>query len=125
MTYDDFEPGHILGQADLLLRPSLLASWNLLFPDDANGGIMSHGMVAVVSMRAFFAAVPARPPGNVHAAQYFDLHRLPHVGDLLTTRVSCGGKEVRRGRRWVTFDTETTVADAPAFQGRMTILWAR
>ena len=107
LTYDDFEAGRSLGQAEFPLDGAVLDRWRRLFPNDELDGLMPHGMVAVVSMRAFFEVVPERPPGNIHAAQLFDMLRLPRSGETLTTRVSCLAKEIRRERKRVTFATDT------------------
>ncbi len=125
LTYDDFEPGSSLGQATFTLDEVALDRWRRLFPADDRQGVMPHGMLAVLSMRAFFKVVPDRPPGNIHAAQRFDLARLPRSGETLTTRVFCVAKEIRRERKRVTFGTETLGPHGPAFTSRMTILWAK
>ena len=125
LTYDDFEPGRSLGKAQFSLNQTVLERWCRLYPSDDLDGVMPHGMVAAISMRAFFEAVPERPPGNIHAGQMFELLRLPRSGETLTTRVCCLGKEIRRERKRVTFATDTTGLHGPAFSGKMTILWAK
>ncbi|MCC7427388.1 MAG: MaoC family dehydratase [Alphaproteobacteria bacterium] len=124
ITYDTLVPPQIMGAHELLLDADMFAHWRALFPDDDTGDAMPHGMVAAIVMRAYTAVLHPRPPGNVHAAQHFDLLRLPRLGERLTTRVTCLAKERRKGRGWVTFGTETEGEAGPAFSGRMTMIWA-
>ena len=124
LLYDDFAPGQAMGRAAYALDRDAVARWCCLFPDDDLGGLMPHGMIAVVSMRGYGEVIPLRPPGNIHAAQSFRLIRLPCIGEDLITTVSCASKEVRRNRRRVTLTTDTRGSKGPAFQGRMTVLWA-
>jgi hypothetical protein len=122
--YDDFVPGQVLGNATYRLDPAVVAQWRRLFPADDLGELMPHGMVAVVSMRAYGDVVPRRPPGNIHASQHFDLFRLPRIGGKLVTTMTCAAKEIRRERRRVTLAMETRGAEGLLFTGRMTVLWA-
>ncbi|MFH5926340.1 hypothetical protein [Roseomonas xinghualingensis] len=117
-------PGRLLGSAPYRLDPSVIAQWRRLFPADDLGELMPHGMVAVVSMRAYGEVVPHRPPGNIHASQHFALFRLPRIGGDLVTTVSCTAKEIRRERRRVTLAMETRGEEGFLFSGRMTVLWA-
>ena len=76
-------------------------------------------------MRAYVKIVNERPPGNVHAGQKFWVSRLPKLGDRLTTRLSCTGKEIKSNRRWVTFDANTVdAAGQLLFRGQMKTIWA-
>lgn len=125
ITYADFQPGELLGRSRFTLEAPVIEAWRRLFPADDHDGVMPHGMAAVISMRAYVDVVPDRPPGNVHAAQRFELLRLPRVGEVLVTIVSCLEKEIRRERRRVTLTTETTGDEGPTLRGRMTVLWAR
>lgn len=124
ITFDSLQPPQVMGQRELVLDASMLGAWCALFPDDETGGVMPHGMVAAITMRAYAEILQPRPAGNVHASQRFDLLRLPRVGERLTTTVTCLAKERRKGRAWVTFGVETEGADGPAFRGRMTMIWA-
>jgi hypothetical protein len=124
ITYDDFTPGAVMGRSEALLDDAKLAAWAALFPEDDLGGVMPQGMVAVLAMRAYAEVVQPRPPGNVHAAQRFDIFRLPRAGELLTTTITCLAKEIRRERRRVTLRMDCGGAQGPAFRGEMTVLWA-
>jgi hypothetical protein len=66
-----------------------------------------------------------RPPGNIHAGQKFWIPRLPELNERLVTSLRCIGKELRNGRRWVTFGTKTVdAARGVLFQGQMKMIWA-
>lgn len=122
--YEDFVPDEVLGSATYRLDPIAVAQWRRVFPADDLGELMPHGMVAVVSMRAYGEVVSRRPPGNIHAGQHFALFRLPRIGEELVTTVACAAKEIRRERRRVTLAMETRDKEGPLFTGRMTVLWA-
>lgn len=124
--FETFRPGEAIGARDYDLDAAALEDWLALFPADRDGALMPPGMMAAVTIRAYSDILLPRPPGNVHAAQSFTLRRRPRQGCRLTTTVSCAEKALRKGRRWVVFATETTDAStgAPAFSGRMTVIWA-
>ena len=124
ITYETFAPGQVMGSSEAVLDAAKLQAWQALFPEDDLGGVMPHGMVAAIAMRAYAEVVQPRPPGNVHAVQHFDLFRLPRAGETLTTTITCLDKEVRRDRRRVTLQMDCAGAEGPAFRGRMTVLWA-
>lgn len=124
-VYDSYTPGAFIGERDYLFDKAALDQWLALFPEDAGGERMPPGMMAVVAIRAYSDILLPRPPGNVHAAQIFTLHRPPRLGARLTTRLSCLSKELKGERRWVRFRSETADADGRvAFTGDMTVIWA-
>jgi acyl dehydratase len=125
ITYDSFTPGQVMGTREMVLDGAALKEWCELFPQDDLGGAMPHGMVAAISMCAYSEVLQPRPPGNVHAAQHFELLRLPRQGERLTTTISCLDKERRKGRPWVTLWMETAGPEGLAFRGRMTVIWAK
>ena len=124
ITYETFTPGEVMGSSAEVLDAAKLQAWQDLFPEDDLHGVMPHGMVAAIAMRAYAEVLQPRPPGNVHAAQRFELFRLPRAGERLTTTVTCLEKEIRKGRFRVTLGMETVGSEGPAFRGRMTVLWA-
>ncbi len=124
-TFDSFEPGREIGSRELTLDAALVARWCELFPADAACETMPTGMVAIVTSRAYSDVLKPRPPGNVHGAQRFEIGRLPVPGERLVTSVGCRSKEMKSGRRWVTFETTTTDASGEiCFRGFQTVLWA-
>lgn len=125
LTFASFAPGAVLGRRELVLDAAMFQRWFALFPEDEQGPVMPAGMVAAVTMRAYAEILTPRPPGNVHGAQRFEIHRLPRIGDRLVTEFGCADKSIRRERNWVTFETTTSGAGGePVFTGRMAVLWA-
>lgn len=126
ITFDDFVPGHCFGAIPITLDEQLWSSWIQLFPDDAAcAPDMPEGMTAVLVMRAYMELVAPRPPGNVHASQSFEVARLPRLGQTVTTAITCTGKELRNGRRWVDLATDSrNEGDEHLFTGRMRMIWA-
>ena len=126
ITFDDFQPGHSFGAAPVTLDDALFAKWTALFPDDdACAPDMPEGMIAVLVMNAYMELIAPRPPGNVHASQAFALHRLPKLGQTVSTTVTCTGKELRNGRRWLDLETQSHDEDGNfLFSGTMRMIWA-
>ena len=126
ITYADFAPGVVLGECPFAFTPEALAQWAALFPDDEEcQPTMPPAMIAMVVMRAFMQLMQDRPPGNIHAGQKFWIPRLPELNERLVTSLRCIGKELRNGRRWVTFGTKTVdAARGVLFQGQMKMIWA-
>lgn len=123
--FDTFEPGTLIGTRSLTLERALVERWLRLFPDDRDGERMPAGMTAAVYSRAYSDILLPRPPGNIHGAQRFKIARLPSIGDALVTDLSCESKELKGGRRWVRFSSETRGDDRTLlFSGLMTTLWA-
>lgn len=126
MTFDTFAPGHCFGSVPVTLDHRLWSNWTRLYPDDAScAPEMPEGMTAVLVMKAYMELVAPRPPGNVHASQSFEVTRLPTIGQTVTTSVTCTGKELRSGRRWIDLATDSHGADGEhLFKGRMRMIWA-
>lgn len=125
LTFESFRPGQELGRCTFALEPALLALWRRLYPYDDCGDLMPPGMASVVTMRSYMKILVPRPEGNVHAGQRMRIHRLPQVGETLTTTIGCADKAMRKGRRFVTFATRTDDAGgATVLSGTTTSIWA-
>jgi acyl dehydratase len=126
LTFDGFQPGHSFGEATVALDEAMMQRWVALFPQDAAcAPLMPEGMAAVMVMNAYMDLVGPRPPGNVHASQQFQLHSLPRIGQSVRTRVTCRGKELRNGRRWIDLETDSRdETGALLFTGAMRLIWA-
>lgn len=125
-VFETFEPGKLIGRRNMVLGRDLVEQWLTLFPADRDGDTMPPGMMAAVYIRAYSDILVPRPPGNVHGQQLFTVNRMPKIGDELVTELSCEGKELKGGRRWVRFGSETRRADGELmFSGLMTTLWAK
>ncbi|MPZ58908.1 MAG: hypothetical protein GEU91_20940 [Rhizobiales bacterium] len=124
-TFDVLQAGSLLGEHRFVFDEAALGEWTTLFPEDAGCPVMPPAMLAMVVMRAFISIMRDRPPGNVHAGQQFELLRLPVLNERLVTRLRCQSKDLRNGRRWVTFNSETSDDGGELrFSGVMTTLWA-
>jgi len=125
-TFDRFEPGQSFGVVPWTPDRAAFARWNALFrtcPDDQV--TLPAGMISMVALRAYMTLLDARPPGNIHAVQTMRIDLLPAIGTPLETELRCRSRELRNGRRWVTFETLTRTRDRVAcFEGGMTMLWA-
>ncbi|TVR12249.1 MAG: hypothetical protein EA385_00055 [Salinarimonadaceae bacterium] len=126
-TFDRFEENAVYGEHDFHVSRDKVSEWYELFPEEEEANeIMPVGMTTVVMMHAYGDLVTPRPPGNIHGAQRFEIHRLPRIGEILTTRVRCEGKEIKKGRGWVYLLFETRDAkDEIVFLGRFTSLPAK
>jgi hypothetical protein len=127
MTFDKLEPGAVLGEHAFALTDDAAAEWTALFPDDAEClPTMPPAMIAMVIMQAFVTLLHDRPQGNIHAGQRFWISRLPALNDQIVTTLTCAGKELRNGRRWVTFASDTNdAAGRLLFRGEMTTIWTQ
>lgn len=129
ITFEDFEPGTVLGESAEVFESALAQGWRDIFgdrPEDgAAGAAEGAGIAVVMMMRAYLAVVAPRPPGNIHAGQQFTLAAAPRIGEQLRTVVSCVGKELKRGRRHVVLRAEGTGdGGRPVYTGCMTLIWA-
>jgi len=130
ITFDDFQPGQVLGEAVSTFDDSMTQGWQQIFgvPEAGPGTAPAEGasLAVVLMMRAYCSVVTPRPPGNVHARQRFVLHDIPQPGESIHTVVACAGKEIKRERRYVELRTEGHGCDGrPLFTGDMTLVWAR
>lgn len=122
-TFADFEPGAPIGSIVLPLGPSLLSAWERIGHPVTNNRL-PPGLLVALLMRGYAQVVDRRPPGNVHAGltvEFLD-DRLSDNG--LRISVDCADTTLRKGRRWVEFDTEQWSGDRCLTRARLTLLWA-
>lgn len=126
IMFDDFTPGESFGAVPVVIDQDMILQWGALFPDDLKlGAEMPVGLTSAVAMNAYLELVAPRPPGNVHASQAFEMHKLPKFGDTIQTEVLCLSKELHKGRRWVELGTKSCdQAGELMFTGRMKLIWA-
>lgn len=118
-------PGHIYGTHSLMLDRALVDRWSHLYGEVRCGDLVPAGMLPVVSIRAYMALLPNRPPGGIHAGQQITIHELPRIGEETHTTLECGEKEVRGGRSWVRLlMTCTNDSGRILFNGIHTAIWA-
>ena len=109
-TFDHYEPGKTYGVKTFCVDEARVAQWRSVYPDDidpADPGAMPGGMLAMIVLDAVLTHHAPRPPGGVHGGQTFDVKRMPRIGEVLATEVSCLDKEIRSGRKWVRAQTIT------------------
>lgn len=129
ITFDDFRPGTALGEAIEVASDALVERWQRIFgtrhEDGAGGAAEGASLAVVLMMRAYLGVVTPRPPGNVHARQQFALQAPPRRGEAVRSVVSCVGKEMRRGRRYVELQVQGSGDGGRAiYTGRLSLIWA-
>ncbi|GAB7541521.1 hypothetical protein [Cupriavidus sp. 8B] len=126
LEFTALRPGRCYGTHELALTPELVEAWCKLYGAPLPTRDVPAGFLSVISIRAFMATMPVRPPGGIHAAQRFTIHALPRVGERVLTSVHCGAKEARNGRLWVDLEMKCRgAADRTLFEGVHKALWAR
>lgn len=126
-TYAHYEPGKVYGVQEFAVDDAVIAKWRSVYPDDNDPGVMPAGMLAMIVIDAVLTYNSPRPPGGVHGAQTWDVHRMPRIGETLLTEVSCLDKEIKKDRKWVRAATTTRSKDRGdiVFTGIMTTLVAQ
>lgn len=100
-------------------------------PDDAEGGLV--GSPTIVCLYGTPSAVLSGydpkvipPPGNIHYTQEYEFHEPVRPGDRLRIRSRVLAKEVRRGRNYVTIQSEyINQRDDRVAVGCITAVWSR
>ncbi len=123
-VFDAYEAGRSYGEHSLVLSPDLCAAWEAEFGTAQGGTRVPASMLSLVVMRAYFAVITPRPPGNVHAGQSFSVQRLPRRGTTVVTEVCCLRKEMRKTRRIVWLGFKARDEDGALFTAEMTSLVA-
>lgn len=125
-SFDAFQPDAVIGTTSLAFDHKVMGQWNDLFGAAASDTEVPMAAVPLLIMCAFSAVVVPRPPGNLHVSQHCALHRLPVIGQPVTARVMCRGKERRGERRIVQFAIDIVDPQTQALlcSGLTTIFWA-
>lgn len=129
ITFEDFNPGAVMGESVEVFDEKLAQSWQKIFGDQsvdgANGAAEGASLAVVMMMRAYLNVVAPRPPGNVHARQRFSLESTPRQGEAIRTVIACVEKEFKRERRYVELQAwGIGEGGRSIFTGRMTLIWA-
>jgi hypothetical protein len=136
ILFEDFKPGSTMGETSLVYGADLANQWERIFgaaPDTADQvadraadqAAKGASIATVMMMRAYMSVVSPRPPGNVHARQHLVLDDVPVQGEKVLVEISCVGKELRRGRRYVDLQvTGTGEGGRPLYRGLMNLIWA-
>ena len=130
MLFDDFLEHQVLGRSEYYISRELVEQWCDLYGralDPSGADRIPLGFVPVIKMCAYMDACPIRPPGNIHGGQSYDIRALPKIGETVITEVECAHKEIRKGRRWVHFQTRTSGRESGQdyASGEMKIVWAK
>jgi hypothetical protein len=125
LTFDKLQPGDNLGTNVQTFDDAAADQWCELFPADKEIlPDLPPSMISAITMRAFLATVQPRPKGNIHGTQEFEVHKLPQVGDEITTTSYCRKKETRKNNNWVYFETKSRDQNGDLlFTGFMGIIW--
>ena len=128
ILFDDFKPGKRMGETSLAYGPELAGQWERIFGDStdaADRAAKGASIATVMMMRAYMLIVSPRPPGNVHARQHLVLDDVPVQHERVRVEISCVGKELRRGRRYVDLEVVGTgEGGRPLYRGLMNLIWA-
>ena len=129
VLFEDFELGSLMGEHSETYAPAQAQRWQAIFGNTAAAGAdglaEKASMAVVMMMRAYLNIVAPRPPGNIHAGQKLELHRMPHPGETVRTAVRCVAKSMRRERRYIELRVEGCGDDdRPIFAGDLTLIWA-
>lgn len=124
LLFDDFVPGRELGTHVVAYDPAMATHWRAIFGTQQPEGAENAGIAIALMMRSYMNVTP-RPPGNVHARQRLQVTSLPRAGEEVRSVVSCAGKEIKRGRRYVEFTVRAEGEQGRhLFDGRLTLVWA-
>lgn len=130
ILFDDFIPGHTLGESIEVFDDQQLRRWGTIFETSdtgANQGSSSAAasMAVVNMMRAYLHVVTPRPPGNMHARQVMKLGALPQHGETIRVVVRCADKFIKRERKHVELTvTGLGTGERQLFEGRLSLIWA-
>lgn len=132
ILFDDFKPGTCMGETSLVYGAELAAQWERIFGTSSDAADQVADLAAkgasiatVMMMRAYMSIVSPRPPGNVHARQHLVLDDVPVQDERVRVEISCVGKELRRGRRYVDLEVVGTgEGGRPLYRGLMNLIWA-
>lgn len=124
-TFDDFQPGLVLGRLSITLDAQRLAYWTAIYGSSATPERLPSGMLVAAMMESYLRAVQPRPPGNIHARQGLKFTGMAKPGDELRAEVACISKELSRERRWVTFSVTLSCGIQNLLSGEIRTIWAR
>jgi hypothetical protein len=129
ITFDDFRPGHIVGENIENCAVDLSECWQRIFGrhavDGAQGFAESASLAVVLMMRAYLHVVSPRPPGNVQTRHRVALTGFPQSGEAVRTVITCLATELKRGHRYVELEARGSGdAGRAIYCGSMTMIWA-
>ena len=126
-TYDRFVEGTAIGSILKELDSNTIDRWNVIYDTGRFFDHMPRGLAQVIIMSAYTEVVQPRPPGNLHLGQHVEVYSTPKVGDQMSCKVSCIGKQQKKEKCLVTFQVDVGLVSTSSmlFKGELAILWAR
>ena len=126
-TYDRFVEGFAIGSTLKELDSNIIDRWNVIYDSGRSCDHMPRGLAQVIIMSAYTEVVQPRPPGNLHLGQHVEVYGIPKVGDQMSCKVFCIGKQKKKEKGLVTFQVDVGLVSTSVtlFKGRLTVLWAR
>jgi 3-hydroxybutyryl-CoA dehydratase len=137
--FDDLEPGQLWGTSEWKATPEACTAWQQATGDDCpiyhdtettrassyGGPIVPPGLAFVYLSDCIQDLLRDKPPGGIHARQQLKFHQPVRPGDVLTTSLSVRDKYLKRGRKYVEFETQTVnQAGQTVLTGLRTSIWA-
>ncbi|MWB77519.1 hypothetical protein GLS40_05745 [Pseudooceanicola sp. 216_PA32_1] len=124
-VFSAFSEGQVLGSTEVCLDEGRLGLWSEIFDQPARSEHLSVSMLVSAMMEAYLRVAQPRPPGNIHAGQKLRLYgRAPHRGEVLTIATRVVRKEERKGRKWLTFESEIAAGGEKLLSGEILTIWA-
>ncbi len=128
-TFDNFAEGAPIGSIKVVLDDQRLALWQRIYaPAGASmpARTVPYSLLVAAMMECYLKVIPARPPGNVHAAQTLSFPDEPVApGTRLRFDFSCLSKALKRDRRWVTLSVRAFDRERPVLSGEIITIWAQ
>lgn len=126
LTFDALTEGATFGPIDLgIPEGEFEGLYGKLNPAASSSAGLPSGLLMALAMRGYLEALSERPRGNVHAGQKVTWLSSVGRGLPLAVRVRCAAKELRKGRRWVTFDAVLEAGGTPHLLISNTMIWAQ
>lgn len=125
-TFDDFAPGQAPQQITVPLDADRINAWESIFGPLTPNSPLPRGMIVSALVEGFIKSGQPRPAGNIHAQQ--TLHftgQAPRPGEVMTVSARVKSKDIRRSRKWITFQLDASIDGAALCSGDFTVIWAQ
>jgi len=124
-SFDNFAVAQVLGEISVDLDEGRIDLWERIFGDVDRGLPLPRGLVVSALVEGFIRSGQPRPKGNVHASQTLSFtDAVVRAGDTISVSATVVDKELRKGRKWVTFRLTANVAGAQLCSGDFQVIWA-
>lgn len=124
-AYDDFTPAQSLGETLVVLDEGRIELWELIFGPVNRDRALPRGLIVSALVEGFIRSGQPRPKGNVHASQTLSFtEAVVRADDEIAVSTEVVEKELRKGRKWVTFRLTASVAGTLLCSADFVIIWA-